>query len=499
MNQTRHDSARTATFAIAWVAGSFLLAGCSKNNAEAQSKPAISVTVAKPITKEVVEWDAYTGRLEAIDFVEIRSRVDGYLQSVHFDEGQVVEEGDLLFVVDPRPFEAELSAARAKQQQAESMRKQSEAMLDEAKAQTARSNAQLNLADVRYQRAKQLSERNASSQQEVDEREAEYLQAKADIEAVKASVYSAESAIATAESEIELAKAGVETAELNLEYTEIRAPIDGLISRQLVTKGNLVAGGTASSSVLTTITSVKPIYCVFDATEQDVLKYTRLAIAGGRESSRVAKNPVYLGLVDEEGFPHLGQMNFVDNRFDTDTASMRGRCVFENKDELLLPGMFARIRIPGSAAKQTVLIPDSAIGTDQSSQYVYSVVDGHIKRHAIKTGPIVNGLRVIREGLTGEEMIVIEGLLQARDKAEVLPSPPASIEAIDDGLPNVINLGKDEEWLPAPDPLPPVPDPLPPAKDSLTPSASVDLPASEFSRFTSRTHDARNLTRAQSR
>ncbi len=461
MKLFNHVPAYAATIAIV------LLAGCSKEASKPPSKPPDpTVTIAKPLTKEIVEWDAYTGRLEAIDFVEIRSRVDGYLDSVHFDEGQIVEEGDLLFVIDPRPFKAELNAANAKLQQSNSLLKQAEAMLDEAKAQASRSDAQLNLAEVRYQRAKQLSERNASSQQEVDEREAEYLQAKADIEAVRAGVYSAESAIATAQAEIELAKAGVETADLNLKYTEIRAPFGGRISRQEVTKGNLVAGGTASSSVLTTIASMKEIYCVFDATEQDVLKYMRLAQSGGRESSRVAKNPVYLGLIDEEGFPHLGKMDFVDNRFDTDTASMRARCVFDNQDQLLLPGMFARIRIPGSSPTQTVLIPDSAIGTDQSSQYVFTVVDGHTKRQTIKSGPIVDGLRVIREGLTGEEMIVIEGLLQSKDGAKVNVDE-GTIEATDDGLPDKYDLNAEEDLI-----SPPL--------DPLSESARLRLPISKF-------------------
>lgn len=447
------------------------LAGCSQAPSGQPTMPLPMVKVAQPLVKTVVEWDAYTGRLEAVDLVEIRARVDGYLQSVHFDEGQVVNEGDLLFVIDPRPFEAELNAAKARLQQAQSKLKEAEAMLDEAQAQSSRSDIQLNLTNTNYERTMQLFRRNASSQQDVDEREAEYLQAKADIEAVKASVFSAESAIATSQAEIELAKAGVETAELNLQYTQIRAPITGRTSRQEVTQGNLIAGGTASSSVLTTITSMQPIYCVFDASEQDVLKYMRLAQSGGRESSRVAKNPVFLGLIDEAGFPHRGHMDFVDNRFDTNTASMRARCVFANEDQLLLPGMFARIRIPGSAAQRTILIPDSAIGTDQSSQYVFAVVDGVIQRRAIETGPIVDGLRVIRSGLTGSETIVIEGLLQSRPEAKV-NVVQGTFEAVEDGLPDDYQPVPEDEWIsPEPDPLPtthplPSPDPQRPA-DSL--------------------------------
>jgi len=431
-----------------------LVAGCSDAPSGPPQMPTPTVTVSKPITKRIVEWDAYTGRLEAVDYVEVRARVGGYLQSIHFDEGQIVNEGDLLFVIDPRPFQAELSAAEAKLQQATSLSKQSEAMLDEARARLSQSEAKLNLADVRYKRVQELSQRNASSQEEVDEREAEYLQAKADIKGVEASISSAEAAIATARADIEIAKAGVQTAELNLQYTQIRSPVTGRISRQEVTEGNLIAGGTATSSLLTTITSMEPIYCVFDATEQDVLKYVRLAQSGERESSRVAKNPVFLGLVDEDGFPHRGHMDFVDNQFDTDTASMRARCVFANNDQLLLPGMFARIRIPGSASHDAVLIPDSAIGTDQSSQYVYVVVDGTIQRRAIKPGPIVDGLRVIREGLRGDETLVIEGLLQSRPDAKV-NTIEGTIEAIEDGLPDEYQPVPREQWLsPSPDPPP---------------------------------------------
>jgi multidrug efflux system membrane fusion protein len=430
-----------------------LLGGCEDNPAEAPPIPRVVVTVAKPVTKNVVEWDAYTGRLEAVDLVDVRARVGGYLQSVHFDEGQIVNKGDLLFVIDPRPFQAELNSAIAKLQQSESMLTESEALYDEAKARLLQSEAQLNLADVRYKRVKQLNQRNSSSQDEVDEREAEYLRTKAALEGVKASVSSARAARATAQANIEIAKAGVEMAELNLQYTQISSPVTGRISRKEVTEGNLIAGGTATSSVLTTITSLEPIYCVFDATEQDVLKYMRLAKSGERESSRVAKNPVFLGLVDEQGFPHRGHMDFVDNRFDTDTASMRARCVFANEDQLLLPGMFARIRIPGSASHAAVLIPDSAIATDQSSQYVFVVVNEKIERRPIQSGPIVDGLRVIRDGLSGDETVVIEGLLQSRPGAQV-DTVEGTIEMIEDGLPDDYQPISDEERIsPTTDPV----------------------------------------------
>lgn len=434
--------------------GIVLSAGCGNPASRPATSSDATVTVAKPLVKRIVQWDAYTGRVEAVDLVEVRARVGGYLQSVHFDEGQVVDKGDLLFVIDPRPYEAELNGAKAKLAQSEAKLKQAKAMLVEAEARSLQSDAQLNLADLRFQRTKELRQRNAASEEEFDERQAEFVQAKADIGGVKAGVTLAQSAIAAAESEIELSKSGVETAELNLQYTRVRSPVRGRISRQEITEGNLIAGGTITASLLTTITSMQPIYCVFDATEKDVLKYVRLARSGERESSRVAKNPVYLGLVDEDGYPHEGHMDFVDNRFDTNTASLRARCVFRNEEQLLLPGMFARIRIPGTAAYDAVLVPDSAIGTDQSSQYVFIVVEGKIERRPIKSGPIVDGLRVIDKGLVGNETLVIQGLLQARPGASV-QTVPGTIEAVEDGLPDSYEPVPKEKWIsPAPDPLP---------------------------------------------
>ena len=428
--------------------------GCTRQASGPASPPQPLVTVAQPVTKQIVEWDAYTGRVEAVDLVEVRARVGGYLQTVHFDEGQVVNRGDLLFVIDPRPYEAAVQAATAKLRQSESQLQQAQALLEEAQARAVQGEVQLNLAQMQYDRAQVLGQRNAASQEEIDEREAEFLQAKANIQGVQASISSAQAAIATAEAEIAVAHSGLDTAKLNLEYTHIRAPITGRISRQAVTVGNLISGGESGSAVLTTITSLQPIYCVFDASEQDVLKYLRLAASGERQSSRVAKNPVFLELIDEQGYPHRGHMDFVDNRFDSDTASMRARCVFPNEDQLLLPGMFARIRIPGSSAQQAVMIPDAAIASDQSTQYVYIVVDGVIQRRPITAGPLVDGLRVIRQGLSGQELVVIEGLLQARPELQV-QTKPGRIEVVEDGLPDDYQPVPEEQWLsPAPDPVP---------------------------------------------
>ncbi|TWT73073.1 efflux RND transporter periplasmic adaptor subunit [Allorhodopirellula solitaria] len=431
------------------VVGCAGLAGCSpKGPGPAAAKPPPpQVTVAKPVVKQIVEWDSYTGRLEPIEFVEVRSRVGGYLQSIHFDEGEIVQKDDVLFLIDPRPFEAELKSMQAAVSQAESQLLRAEAGVAEAKAQQLQSTAAVELARTRVNRARTLMSRNATSQDELDQREAEILQANADQEASDALVESANAMIETAKAAIEAANAGVETAKLNLEYSKITAPITGRISREFVNEGNLISGGTtATATLLTTITSVQPIYCTFDANEQEVLKYIRLAALGKRGSSREVKNPAYLGLVDEPDFPHHGHMDFVDNRFDAATATMRARAVFPNNGQVLLPGMFARIRIPGSAPYEAVLIPDSAIGTDQSSQFVFIVLDGKIEQRTVEVGPLVHGLRVVRSGIEGNEDLVIEGLLKASEGLEVT-TVEGTIDVLEDGLPDVYEPVPESQWI----------------------------------------------------
>ncbi|WDI42082.1 efflux RND transporter periplasmic adaptor subunit [Bremerella sp. P1] len=423
-------------------------AGCSRATQNPGERPPPTVTVSPPVNKRIVEWDAYTGRLEPIEFVEIRARVSGYLQSIHFDEGQIVNQGDLLFVIDQRPFKAALNGAKAQLGQAQAQMAQARAQLDEARAQKKQAEAQLNLADARVKRTRTLRTSNAVAQDELDQREAEFTQAEADVTATEAGIGLAEAGVATAQSAIHSGEAAVETAELDLNYTKIYAPVSGRISREYVTEGNLVSGGAATSTLLTTITSVNPIYCMFDVNEQQALKYIRLALEGKRESSRSAKNPVFLGLADEKGFPHMGHMEFVDNRFDASTASIRVRCIFRNDNEVLVPGMFGKVRLPGSAAYQAVLIPDSAIGTDQSSQYVYIVVDGKIQRRSVEVGPLVDGLRVVRSGLDGSESLVIKGILLVRPDMPV-NTETGAIEEREDGLPNDYTPLPQDQWISA--------------------------------------------------
>jgi len=420
--------------------------GCSPAAQGPVNRPPPTVSVAQPVNKQIVEWDAYTGRLEPIESVEIRARVSGYLQSIHFDEGAIVHQGDLLFVIDPRPFEAALNGAKASRQQAESQLSQAKAQRDQAVAQREQANAAVTLAEARVKRTRTLRTTNAVAQDELDQREAEYVQAVANVSAAEAGIGLAEATIATAHASIQAADADIEAADLDLNYTKVYAPVTGRISREVVTEGNLVSGGTATSTLLTTITSVDPIYCTFDVNEKQALKYIRLALSGKRESSRVAKNPVYLGLADEKTFPHQGHMEFVDNRFDRNTASIRVRCIFHNKDEVLVPGMFGKVRLPGSASYHAVLIPDSSIGTDQASQYVYVIVDGKVERRSVELGPLVDGLRVVRTGLDGSESLVIKGLLLCRPEM-VVNAEPGSIEAVEDGLPDTYAPLPREEWI----------------------------------------------------
>tara|TARA_R110002072_G_scaffold273413_2_gene434323 strand:+ start:59528 stop:60826 length:1299 start_codon:yes stop_codon:yes gene_type:complete len=396
----------------------------------------------------IVEWDEYTGRLDAIDSVEVRARVSGYLGTTHFHEGQMVEKGDLLAIIDPRPFRAELNGAKARLEEATARLSEAHSLKKQALAEKADSDAQLNLANSRLERAMKLLESNAISKDEVDVIESEQLQAAAAIEAANAKVESANAGIATATAAIETAKANVETASLNLQYTQVRAPVGGRISRRYVTEGNLISGGSNQSTLLTTIVSTSPIHCYFDANEQDFLKYVRLAREGKRESSRDVKNPVFLALVDEEGYPHTGHMDFVDNQIDPNTGTMRGRAILANEDGLLTPGLFARVRLPGSGRYDAVLIPDSAIGSDQSEKFVYAVgEDGSVERKKITPGPLSHGLRVIRAGLDGSERIVTRGLQQIRPGVTVKPTEE-TIEAVKDkDLPDEYKPVPKDEWL----------------------------------------------------
>lgn len=427
-----------------------VLTGCN-STATAQKPMAAEVVAAVPVRTPIVEWDEYVGRLAAIEFVEVRARVSGYLDSTHFNEGQIVREGDLLAVIDPRPFVAEVTRAQANQTAAATQVEQAKAAVIQGEAEVKVAEARYELAVSRYERSKPLVAQKAMSQEELDIRQTEQSQSQANIVAVKAKLALAKTAVLSAQAAEESARALVDIAKLNVEYTQVKAPISGRVSSRLVTDGNLINGGNAQSTLITTIVSLDPIHVIFDADEQSFLKYVKLVREGKRQSSREHKTPVYVGLANEpNAFPHRGHIDFVDNRLDPDTGTMRGRAILPNPDLALTPGLFTRVRFPGSGRYEAVLIPDMAIGTDQSEKYVF-VIDQENKprRQVIEIGPIVRGLRVVRKGLSGTERFVLRGLQR------VIPGEPvvAKMETV---TPEPDDLNSDgepvpkEQWLSRP-------------------------------------------------
>jgi membrane fusion protein, multidrug efflux system len=319
-----------------------------------------------------------------VEAVDIRARVNGYLQSVHFTDGAIVKKGALLFVIDPRPYQAELNRAKAQLEQA---------------------IARFERTQKDFARAQQLVKSRAISQEEVDTRSADQREAQ---EAVQA------------------ARAAVEAARLNVEFTQVKAPISGRISRHLVTEGNLINGGTAESTLLTRIVSLDPLYGYFDVDERAFLKYTRLWRNGTRPGSREVNIPVELGLADETGFPHQGHLDFIDNRLDPNTGTMTGRAVIPNPDLTLTPGLFARIRLPGSSQYEALLLPDEAIGSDQTQRFVFVVDDQNtVEYRRVELGPIIDGLRVVRSGLQPEEWVIVNGVQRVRTGTKVDPQQQA--------------------------------------------------------------------------
>jgi RND family efflux transporter MFP subunit len=356
--------------------------GSCRESPQVAPLPPPSVDVARPVVRDVTEWDEFTGRLAAIDTVEIRPRVSGYLESVHFREGQFVKKGDLLFVIDPRPFRAVLSASEA---------------------EVAGAMARLELAKNDQARAANLVQSRAISTEDFDRRS---------------------KAVVEAQAALDGARARLEQAKLDVEFTEVRAPVDGRASNFNITVGNLVSGGGAGvATLLTSIVSMNPIYCYFTGSEQEYLKYTRLAASGARPSSRDQPNPVRLALLDETEFMHYGHMDFVDNQIDELTGTIRARAIFDNPTGDLLPGMIVRIQLIGETKKDAVLIPDSAIGADQSNRVV-SVVDDKnvVALRTVTTGRLIDGLRVITGGLTGDDWVIVNGLQRARPGAAVTPT-----------------------------------------------------------------------------
>jgi multidrug efflux system membrane fusion protein len=356
-----------------------LLIGCDSKPAATAAPPPPPVTVAQPLQKTITEWDEYTGRFAAVETVEVRARVSGFIDSIHFNEGQMVQKGEPLFVIDRRPYQL---------------------AVEQAKADVERAKAKLEIASLDVQRATPLVRSQAVTEREFDTR--------------KSTERDAAGQVASAE-------AAMKQAELNLEWTEVRAPTTGRISDRRVDAGNLVTGGQTGATLLTVIVSIDPIHFVFDASEADFLHYMRLAATGARPSSRDVQNPVSVRLADEADYIHHGRMDFVDNALNSKTGTMRGRAVFDNKDELLTPGSFGRLRLFGGE-HEALLVPDSAIASDQSRKIVFTVADdGTVGTKLIELGPIVDELRVIRSGLAPTDRIVIDGLQRARPGQKVKP------------------------------------------------------------------------------
>jgi membrane fusion protein, multidrug efflux system len=356
-----------------------VLAGCDGKPAASSPPPPPAVTVSRPLQKTITEWDEYTGRFIAVETVEVRARVSGFIDSIHFKDGQIVKKGDLLFVIDPRPYRI---------------------AVEQAKAEVERARSRLQIATLDVERAAPLVRSQTVTEREFDTR--------------RSTQREAAGAVASLE-------AALKQAELNLQWTEVRAPISGRISDRRVDAGNLITGGANGATPLTVIVSLDPIHFEFDGSEADFLRYLRLAAAGARPSSRDVQNPVSVRLADETEYKHQGRMDFVDNVLNPKTGTIRGRAIFENKDGLLTPGYFGRLRLFGGQ-HEALLVPDNAIMSDQSRKIVLTVAeDGTVGTKLVELGPIVDGLRVIRSGLAPTDRIVIEGLQRARPGQKVAP------------------------------------------------------------------------------
>jgi len=352
------------------------LAGCDGKQA-GNSPPPPAVTVAHPLQKSITEWDEYTGRFTALETVEVRARVSGFIDSVHFQEGQIVKKDDLLFVIDQRPYQI---------------------AVEQAKADIQRAQAKLDIATDDVNRATPLVQNQTLTEREFDTRK---------------------SVQRDAAGQLASANAALKQAQLNLEWTEVRAPIAGRISDKRVDAGNLITGGQTGATLLSVIVSIDPIHFVFDGSETDFLHYLRLAAAGTRPSSRDAPNPVAVRLADETEFTHMGRMDFVDNAINPKTGTIRGRAIFDNKDGFLTPGFFGRLRLFGGT-HDGLLIPDGAIASDQATKIVFTVAeDGTVGTKRVELGPIIDGLRVVRSGLAPTDRIVIDGLPRARPGQKV--------------------------------------------------------------------------------
>lgn len=380
------------------------LAGCSEQNQgqPAAAPPPPSVTVAHPTTRTITDYDEYVGRFAAVDLVNVYARVSGYLEKVAFTDGQLVKQGDLLFTIDKRPFQV---------------------AHDQAQANLQRAQAELDFATSDLQRAQTLIDdktSNAISKQAYDQR----LQSER-----------------TARASVAAAQAALQASQLDLDFTDLKAPVSGRIGDRKVSVGNLVtggSGGTNTNTLLATIVSLDPIYFEFTYDEASYLRYQRMAKEWGTKADSI---PVKLGLIDEKGFPHEGKLDFVDNRISEDTGTIRGRATFANPDGTFTPGMFGRIEIPSSAPHEALLVPDVAIGTEQTRKFVYVMQPGDQPQAPqmkyVTLGRAYDGQRVVTSGLSKDDLVVVNGLMRIRPGAKVVgkmeapAAPPAAGAAAD--------------------------------------------------------------------
>ena len=339
------------------------------------------VTISPPIAKRVTQWDEFSGRFEAVASVEVRARVSGFIDKLHFRDGQLVNVGDLLFTIDKRPFEIAVQSAEA---------------------EVARNKAQVDIAELQVQRGASLISSRTITDAEYDQRKAN---------------------LAVARAQLKTAEAAVRNAELNLDWTDVRAPLAGRISDRKVDAGNLIQGGQQGATLLATIVTLDPIRFVFDVAESDYLRYTRLFLSGAMASSRDSVNPVRIRLADETEWTRSGKVDFVDNTLSARSGTMRTRAIVDNKNQLLTPGIFGRVQLFGGEY-DALLIPDTAIVSDQSRKIVFTVnKDNVVQAKPVTLGPLVEGLRVVREGLAATDNVVLDGLANpmVRPGAKVVP------------------------------------------------------------------------------
>ena len=360
-----------------WVLGGSLLnlSGCGQDQSGTPAPPPIPVKTMDVIEMEVMDWDEYTGRLEAVEMVDVRARVSGYLEHVNFKDGDKVKKSDLLFQIDSRTYAAELKRAES---------------------ELARTRSRVELSQNDFKRAERLRLSKAISDEEYDLRSKTVTENTATMHA---------------------AEAAVQMARLNYEFTQVRSPIDGRIGRELITSGNIING---DQTLLTTIVSIDPIYVYLDTDERAVLKYRRLAAVGQRANENEGRIIVQLGLIDENGYPHQGYIDYVDPRMDASTGTLKVRGLIKNPDQLLSPGLFARVRIHGGSPHPALLIPGRAIGTDQDQQFVWVVKpDGLVDYRKIKPGIQFGSFRTVLEGLSVDDQIVVDGLPKVRPGVKV--------------------------------------------------------------------------------